>query len=79
VLVLFALVALLYLDHTHYSSGMKSLTRTLIVAAPILMPLGFFLSIARPSDTKPNRLIWLAIAGGASLVAGTLLLGVGLL
>jgi hypothetical protein len=79
VLVLFALVALLYLDQVDYSDGVKTLIRTLLVAAPILMPLGFFLSIVRPSDTRPNKLIWLVGAGGVSLVAGTLLLGIGLL
>lgn len=79
VLVLFALVALLYVDQADYSDGLKTVVRGLFVAAPILMPLGFFLSVVRPSDTKPNKLIWLVVAGGASLTAGTLLLGVGLL
>ncbi|MBG0823751.1 hypothetical protein HS048_23810 [Planomonospora sp. ID91781] len=78
VLVLFALVALLYIDQTDLSEGMKSLTRTLIVAAPILMPLGFFLSVVRPSDTRPSKLIWLVALGGISLGAGTLSLGIGL-
>nr|BFE80034.1 hypothetical protein GCM10020093_026350 [Planobispora longispora] len=79
VLVLFALVALLYIDQADLSEGIKSLTRTLIVAAPILMPLGFFLSVVRPSDTRPSKLIWLVPLGGVSLAAGTLLLGIGLL
>ena len=79
VLVLFALVAMVYVDQVDYSSGMKTLVRVLITAAPILMPLGFFLSIAKPTDTAPNKLIWLTYLGGLSLAAGTLLLGVGLL
>jgi hypothetical protein len=79
VLVLFALVALLYIDRTDLSEGMRSLTRALIVAAPILMPLGFFLSVVRPSDTRPNKLIWLVALGGISLGAGTLSLGIGLI
>jgi hypothetical protein len=78
VLVLFALVALPYLDQADYSDGLKSLIRVLIVAAPILMPLGFFLSIVKPSDTKPNKLILLVPLGGASIAIGTLLLGIGL-
>lgn len=78
VLVLFALVAMIYIDQADLSEGLRSLSRILIVAAPILMPLGFFLSVARPSDTKPNRLIWLVTLGGVSLGAGTLLLGIGL-
>ncbi|MCG5214911.1 hypothetical protein [Streptosporangium sp. KLBMP 9127] len=78
VLVLFALVAMLYIDQADLSDGLKSLVRVLIVAAPILMPLGFFLSVVRPGDTKPNALIWLTVAGGVGLGLGTLLLGVGL-
>jgi len=79
VLVLFSLVALLYVDQADLSDTWKTLVRTSIVAAPILMPLGFFLSVARPSDTKPSKLIYLAMAGGASLAVGTLTLGIGLL
>ncbi|MBT2227452.1 hypothetical protein [Nonomuraea sp. NEAU-A123] len=79
VLVLFSLVAMLYVDQADLSDGLKGLVRTLIVAAPILMPLGFFLSVIRPSDTKPSKLIWLTVAGGAALAVGTLTLGVGLL
>lgn len=79
VLVLFSLVAMMYVDQASLSDGLKALARTLIVAAPILMPLGFFLSVVRPGDTKPNKLIWLTAVGGASLAVGTLTLGVGLL
>ncbi|ABP56999.1 hypothetical protein [Salinispora tropica] len=79
VLVLFALVALPYIEQADVGDGTRTLIRLLFVAAPILMPLGFFLSVVRPRDTKPNKLIWLTIAGGASLTAGTLLLGVNLL
>ncbi|MEV0621486.1 hypothetical protein AB0I81_49720 [Nonomuraea sp. NPDC050404] len=79
VLVLFALVAMLYIDQSSLPDTLKALSRTLIVAAPILMPLGFFLSVVRPGDTRPSRLIWLTVAGGASLAVGTLTLGIGLL
>lgn len=79
VLVLFSLVAMLYVDQADLSDGLKSFVRTTIVAAPILMPLGFFLSVVRPADTKPSKLIWLTVAGGVSLAVGTLTLGIGLL
>ncbi|TDB69607.1 hypothetical protein [Micromonospora sp. KC721] len=79
VLVLFALVALPYIDQADVSGGTRTLIRSLFVAAPILMPLGFFLSVVRPTDTRPNKLIWLTVAGGASLSAGALLLGISLL
>ncbi|NUW41760.1 hypothetical protein [Nonomuraea rhodomycinica] len=79
VLVLFSLVAMLYVDQTGLPEGLKWLVRLLVVAAPILMPLGFFLSVIRPSDTRPSRLIGLTVAGGACLAVGALTLGVGLL
>ncbi|MDO3705560.1 hypothetical protein Q3W71_28215 [Micromonospora sp. C28SCA-DRY-2] len=79
VLVLFALAVLPYVDQADASDGTRTLIRSLLVAAPILMPLGFFLSVVRPQDTRPNKLIWLTVAGGACLVAGALLLGVTLL
>ena len=79
IMVLFALVAMVYIDQADLSGDLKTLTRALIVAAPILMPIGFFLSVVRPSDTKPNRLIWLVALGGVSLGAGTLTLGIGLI
>jgi hypothetical protein len=79
VLVLFSLVTMLYVDQADLSGAWKSLVRTSIVAAPILMPLGFFLSVARPSDTKPSKLIYLTMAGGVCLAAGTLTLGIGLI
>lgn len=79
VLVIFALVALPYLDRTDYGAGTQTLVRALLVAPPIVMSLGFFLSVVRPSDTKPNKLIWLVPLGGAALAAGTLTLGLGLL
>ncbi|MEU7838776.1 hypothetical protein [Nonomuraea sp. NPDC049129] len=79
VLVLFSLVAMLYVDQADLSDGLKSLVRILIVVAPILMPLGFFLSVVRPSDTKPSKLIGLTVVGGAALAVGTLTLGIGLL
>ena len=79
VLVILVLVALPYLDQAEASDGMRTLIRTLLVAAPILMPLGFFLSVPRPTDIRPNRLIWLTVAGGVSLSLGAVLLGVALL
>lgn len=79
VLVLFTLAVLPYIDQADASDATRTLIRSLLVAAPILMPLGFFLSVARPQDTRPNKLIWLTVAGGACLVVGALLLGITLL
>lgn len=79
VLVIFALLALLYVDQSGLPDTVRTLVRVAFVAAPILMPLGFFLSVARPGATRPNGLISLTFAGGACLAAGTLTLGIGLL
>ncbi|SIQ56051.1 hypothetical protein [Micromonospora avicenniae] len=79
VLVLFALAVLPYIDQADASEGTRTAIRSLLVAAPVLMPLGFFLSVVRPQDTRPNKLIWLTVLGGGCLIAGSLLLGVNLL
>lgn len=71
VLVMLALVAMLYVDRTGYSAGLRTLVRSLMVVPPILMPLGFFLSTLKPSVERPNGLIALTFVGGASLAAGT--------
>ncbi|MFG1876285.1 hypothetical protein ACGFIV_15745 [Sphaerisporangium sp. NPDC049003] len=69
---------MLYVDQADLSDGLRQLVRVLVTAAPILMPLGFFLSVVRPGDTRPGKLIWLTALGGACLAAGTLVLGIGL-
>jgi hypothetical protein len=51
----------------------------LIVAPPILMPAGFFFSVASPTADRPNKLIWLVYAGAAALAVAAVTLGVGLL
>ena len=79
VLVILALVSLLYVDQADLSSGARSLVRNTLAAAPILMPAGFYFSIASPASTRPGRLIALVYLGAASLAFGTVTLGVGLL
>jgi len=77
--IVFALVALLYVDQTDLSDGWKWLVRTTFAIAPILMPLGFFLSVAPPRAERPNGLIALVYLGGLSLAIGAVTLGIGLL
>ena len=79
VLVLLALVGLLYVDHADLSGNAKHLVRNSMALAPILMPLGFFLSIASPRATRPNRLITLVYLGATSLAIGAVTLGIGML
>lgn len=78
VLVILSLVALLYVDGTALSPGAKALARWSIAAAPILMPLGFFLSVASPRAERPNGLLALVYVGAASLMTGTIVLGLGI-
>ena len=79
VLVVLALVAMLYLDAAELSEGLSTLVRICFVIPPILMPLGFFLSVASPRAERPNRLIVLVPLGGIALAAGAVTLGIGLL
>ena len=77
--VVFALVALLLVDQTDLGEPLKWVIRLAFAAAPILMPLGFFLSVTRPDAERPNGVIALVYAGGLALAVGALTLGVGLL
>jgi hypothetical protein len=79
VLVILTLVGLLLLDQADLSSGLRWLVRYTLVAAPILMSLGFFLSVASPRSQCPNNLIYLVPLGGLSLSVGAVTLGLGLL
>lgn len=79
VLVIFALLGLVYLDAAGLDGGVRTLVQTCLVAAPILMPLGFFLSVANPRSERPNRLIALVYVGGAALAVGVVTLGIALL
>lgn len=79
VLVLLALVGMLYVDQTGLGGSAKALLRVALVTPPILMPLGFFLSVASPRAERPNPLIYLVYLGAAVLAAGVVALGVNLL
>lgn len=77
--IVFALVALLWVDQTDLSEPLKWVVRLAFAVAPILMPLGFFLSVTSPDAQRPNGIIALVYLGGLSLAVGALTLGVGLL
>jgi hypothetical protein len=79
VLVILALVGMLYVDQTGLSDTGRELLRWGLAAPPILMPLGFFLSIAPPRAERPNALIGLIYLGGVVLAAAVLTLGINLL
>lgn len=79
VLLVLALLALLYVDHTDLSAAWKQVVRSAIPSAAILLPAAFFLSVLRPTATRPNALIYLAYVGAVVLAFGLIVLGVGLL
>jgi hypothetical protein len=53
--------------------------RAFVPIAALLLPGGFFLSVARPGATEPNRLVVLIPAGATVLGIGLAVLGIGLL
>ena len=77
--IVFALVALLWVDQIDLGEPLKWVIRVAFAAAPILMPLGFFLSVTRPDAQRPNAVITLVYLGGLSLGVGAVTLGIGLL
>lgn len=63
-------------------AGVTGLAATLssgVLVAAILMPAGFFLSVAYPGAERPNGLVVLLWLGVASLITGVVAGGIGLL
>jgi hypothetical protein len=77
--IVFALVALLYVDQANLPDTAKTIVRVGFAAAPILTPLGFFLSVASPKTSRPNGMIIFVYLGGIALAVATVTLGIGLL
>ena len=77
--LVFALVALLWVDQTDLGEPLKWVVRLAFAVVPILMPLGFFLSVTQPDAERPNAVITLVYAAGLALAIGALTLGIGLL
>ena len=79
VLIVLSLVALLYVDASGLTGAWRWVAGHGVPFAAILMPAGFFLSAAGRGRSEPNALIALVWLGAASLAAGVLTLGLGLL
>ncbi len=79
VLLILSLVVLRYVDEARLPERLKSFVRHGTPAAAILLPIAFFLSVASPTATEPNRLVYLAFVGALILAASLVILGVGLL
>lgn len=78
VLVILGLVVMLLMAQAHVSGVLEQLSSGVLYAA-ILMPAGFFLSVAGRDPDKPNGLKWLIVAGGIVLVVGLAAAGIGLI
>ena len=76
VLVILSLVIQLLADGLRAPAAMTLIARLGAPCAAIVMPLGFFLSVASPKAQKPNQLIALVYAGALLLAVGTLTLGI---
>jgi drug/metabolite transporter superfamily protein YnfA len=79
VFLLLSLVVLRYVDEAELSEGLKRFVRTAVPLAAILLPVAFFLSVLSPKAQEPNGLIYLAYAGAVVVMAGLMILGIGLL
>lgn len=79
VLVTLGLVCLLLTEATDLAGIWAWLARSGVLAAAILMPMGFFFSAAGRGRERPNGFVRLLAAGAVVLAAGVVTLGVGLL
>jgi hypothetical protein len=79
VFIILALVCQLLADAAALPVWLLWLARIGVPAAAILLPAGFFVSVAAPDATEPNSLVSLIYAGAISLAFSVVTLGVGLL
>ena len=79
VLVILGLLCAILVDATRLDGLALAVARQGVPLAAILMPAGFFLSAIGKDRDRPNRLIVLIFVGAASLTAGLITLGIGLL
>jgi hypothetical protein len=77
--IIFALVGMLYVDQAALSDAVKTVVRYGFAAAPILAPLGFFLSALPNRTERPGPAIALVYLAGIALGVATVTLGIGLL
>jgi hypothetical protein len=78
VLVILSLICQIYVEHAALEPGFAWLVRIGIPLSAILIPLGFFLSVASTAD-RPNKWIWSLYAGALVLAISVVVLGVGLI
>src|SRR5260370_10018238 len=78
VLVILSLICQMFVEHAALGPGFAWLVRIGVPLAAILIPLGFFLSVAFTPD-HPNEWIWSLYAGALVLAISVVVLGVGLI
>lgn len=78
VLLVLSIAILGVIDNADFPPGLELVARNGVPVAALLMPAGFFLSVIGRDPQKPNRLIVLLWIGAASLTAGLLTAGIGL-
>jgi hypothetical protein len=78
VLVILSLICQMLVEHSALGPGLAWLVRIGVPLAAILIPLGFFLSVAFTPD-RPNEWIWSLYVGALVLAISVVVLGVGLL
>jgi hypothetical protein len=72
------LVGMLYVDQTPLSPAWKTVVRVTLLVAPILISLGFFLSVLSPEAERPNGLVNLIYLAALLLAVGVVTLSIGL-
>ena len=78
VIVILSLICQVLVDSIFLPGALAWTVRIGVPAAAILIPLGFFLSVAHPRSERPNGAIQLVYLGAAVLAVSVLILGVGL-
>jgi predicted RND superfamily exporter protein len=79
VLVIFALLVQLFVDHASISKNWKWIARLSFPISAITISLGFFAAAIGKQITEPTRLIFILYFGIGILIFGLLTLGVGLI
>jgi hypothetical protein len=79
VFLVVGLLCQVFADATTLSGLAEWVARAFVPIAALLLPGGFFLSIARPGATTPNRLVVLVPIGAVVLAIGLVTLGIGLI
>jgi len=79
VIIILSLISQVLADAAVLPSWLLWIVRAGIPGAAIVLPLGFFLSVASPNSTVPNRAVLLIYVGAVLLAFSVVTLGIGLL